>query len=79
MAGKECDTFDAAFFRPRDSAVFGRLEIGFEKTARDIIRINYRPDIFGRFLIAKIVSGVLTNFLAIFFFSEIYFISMFTR
>lgn len=30
MAGKECDTFDAAFFRPCDSAVFGRLEIGFQ-------------------------------------------------
>lgn len=30
MAGKECDTFDAAFFRLCDSAVFGRFEIGFE-------------------------------------------------
>lgn len=74
MAGKECDTFDAAFFRPRDSAVFGRLEIGFESRLGIlfvlIIDPIYLEDFWSRMWIAKIVSGVLTNFLAIFFFSE---------
>lgn len=42
MAGKECDTFDAAFFSPCDSAVFGRLEIGFQSRLGILFRINYR-------------------------------------